>query len=1242
MKRRVIILLAVPIVAVTMLLVLLQHELTLKWLAARITASSNGSIVLNGVSGSLTSTLKIEEAIYQTPERKITAEDIEVSWNPSRILLGQIGVDTAYISRLTIESLASSKDPFVLPESLAPPMSVQVGKIQVDKLKYDGLEFDDLHLSLTADKTAWHLKDAGFESPFGAVSTELKLGSQTPYSLDGTVTVKHEKADGAAELAGHLEDIHFQGAFSGFGADVKVKARVTPFADFVLPTLTLVADNVDPSQVNPEWPQAKVQVRAEIETAGDQSLRGTINVTNRIPGVIDDNYLPIRTITGRLGGNVQTVMLENLLFDMGAGGQLSGKGKLSLNGVDLSLHASRLNLNAIYSSIRKTAIAGDILISAEEAQQVMTVKLAENRLSLDARAVHSDDQVHLPLFKLRAAEGEIQAEGKAQLSGSRSFVFNAQASRFNLSSLGKYPASDINATLQAQGHMLPDWAVSVNYALRPSRFLEQPLTGKGTLRATAKSLQDVDMNLALGPNTVSAKGAFGRSGDKLVWALNAPKLAVLGKPFQGELTGGGNLTGTFDALQAQLQLDGRDLILPGPIRAQSIHAQGRFGARPNDPLEATVQARNVVAADMQWQTLSLELNGKLQSHTLDAAALNSTMDLNAKATGGWNPRQGWTGEIRELANKGKQPFAQTGSASLRIGPRIFSLQDFNISLPDGKFVINKLEKTGSRIQSNGYAKGFPLRYITAFIPSLEEKVGGRLIFGAEWSVDMDRMLTGQIHAYRESGDLTIRSESSIKLGLSEMDVRITLDRNTLQARANVKGEATGVLNLVAKTELVRSRNGWHFPKQSPLQLLLEADMPSLDWISAVSGKSDMAVGGSLKMRINGSGTVGNPHLTGTLTGNALSFRWYSMGVKLQDGELIARLDNNRFVLEKASIQGDKGSLRIEGGGRFDNGVLEGNLSFVSDKLLLLSSPDRQLMISGQGKLAVDNEKLDISGKWLVDRALIQTFEYHDVNFSDDVVVIGREGKVPSEKPPLPIELNMSVDLGDNFKVDGWGLNARLKGTLQATSGADQGLRVHGTVSAVDATFSAYGQKLTVERGNVVFNGPVENPSLDILAVRKMSGFSMDNAVEAGVQIRGTPQTLRVKLVSTPNVPDSEKLSWLILGHGGAQNANDHDRSVVAAAATALLSTSSLGAIQSGLASTIGIDEIGIGTAPDMESTVLSVSKQLSSRLYLTYEQGISTVTNLVKLRYRVSNRVRLEAVTGTSTAIELLYEWSFD
>jgi translocation and assembly module TamB len=73
-----------------------------------------------------------------------------------------------------------------------------------------------------------------------------------------------------------------------------------------------------------------------------------------------------------------------------------------------------------------------------------------------------------------------------------------------------------------------------------------------------------------------------------------------------------------------------------------------------------------------------------------------------------------------------------------------------------------------------------------------------------------------------------------------------------------------------------------------------------------------------------------------------------------------------------------------------------------------------------------------------------------------------------------------------------------------------------------------------------------------------------------------------------------------------------------------------------------VDELGLSQAKGLESTVLTVGKRISQKAYLSFEQGATSASSLVKLRYRLNERVTLQVQTGANTAFDVLYSWAFD
>jgi translocation and assembly module TamB len=57
---------------------------------------------------------------------------------------------------------------------------------------------------------------------------------------------------------------------------------------------------------------------------------------------------------------------------------------------------------------------------------------------------------------------------------------------------------------------------------------------------------------------------------------------------------------------------------------------------------------------------------------------------------------------------------------------------------------------------------------------------------------------------------------------------------------------------------------------------------------------------------------------------------------------------------------------------------------------------------------------------------------------------------------------------------------------------------------------------------------------------------------------------------------------------------------------------------------------------------LTLGKRLSSRAYLSYEQGLSGAETLAKINYTLTPRISVRAQAGTVPAVDLFYTFSFD
>jgi translocation and assembly module TamB len=254
----------------------------------------------------------------------------------------------------------------------------------------------------------------------------------------------------------------------------------------------------------------------------------------------------------------------------------------------------------------------------------------------------------------------------------------------------------------------------------------------------------------------------------------------------------------------------------------------------------------------------------------------------------------------------------------------------------------------------------------------------------------------------------------------------------------------------------------------------------------------------------------------------------------------------------------------------------------ADKAVVTSLPSRFLAMTGEARLAAGKDGMVVTGAFKADAGWVGALATALPTPSEDIVVVraAQPGAQAQEaKSKEPIRLDVRFALGDRVWFQGRGLDTRLTGDLRIMGEVGGALRAQGVIRTLGGTYEGYGQELKIERGVLSFNGPIDNPQLNVLALRK--GLP----VEAGVEILGSTTRPRVRLVSIPDVPEPEKLSWLVLGRG-ASDATPGDTGVLMAAARALLGNNNPG---SDLTKRLGFDEIKIGRADT--ASVLGVLPQ---------------------------------------------------
>ncbi|TMG78927.1 MAG: hypothetical protein E6H77_05510, partial [Betaproteobacteria bacterium] len=1031
----------------------------------------------------------------------------------------------------------------------------------------------------------------------------LAIGATAPPSVsaEGSFELEDERFPLAATLAlgGTLERLELRSTLVQAQTQAQVHAVLAPFRPQHIVELEARAAPFDLARLADELPHAALSL--EVKASGDERrLHGTLAISNASPGPLDRGRLPVASLQARVASaDLENATLEELRIALAGGGLLEGRGELKPGSFRGTVRASRINLRALRSTLRETELSGPLEVALTHSEQSVRGTLAQAGMSVSADATRVGNTVDVRSLHAAAAGGEVKGTAKVLLTDPVRFEARLSAARFDPAAFGDYPAGSLNGLVNARGELAAEPRVELDWNIAESTLIELPLRTQGHARLAGRRLVQGEAEATLGTSRATARGSFGAVADKLAWTLEVGELGEHLLQIAGRMSAGGELGGSWQAPQARIS---------ARFEALEIHGYDIPSA-------------------------SAEISGTPTRHEGRFTARLANAELQTRLRGGYTDGV-WAGEIVSLEGKGKVPVTLRAPAPLKLARGRVELGRVDAALGDGRLLVRELAWSSSRTVSSGEFTGLPAQWLIA-AAGLGEHLRATLLLDGQWTISAAPALDGNLRLRRASGDLAILdADPPLDLGLAS----IALDARFTSAGVGVR------LDLVSRyaTAAIGGQLG-RDPAAGPIgvgpnsQLLLQGQVELAHArVLAQPVLADARFDGRVSGDLQAGGTLGAPVFSGLVRGDALSFDYPPYGIYLKSGVLRAQLEGETLRVERFSI--DAGEGRFSAAGSLPLRFADGNakLAWQARNFAVLERPDMRLVASGEGEAGFDGKRLSLSGELRAERGHLELERERVPKLGDDVVIAGQPRSSPRARTPLPLELNVDLELGSNLTVRAQGLEGKLTGRINVATAKDGELRAYGKLTTLNATFYAYGQRLQVDPGILIFDGPIDNPSLQITAWRR------NQAVEAGVQVSGSARAPRVEIVSQPQVSEGERLSWLVLGRAPT-DANKADLGLLQAAAGALLARGNSMPLDRRIAHSFGLDEVSFRGTGELQDRVLAFGKRLSDRLYVSYEQGLGTVaSNLVKIDYSLSRRWSLRAETGTSSGGGLFYRFSWD
>jgi translocation and assembly module TamB len=1224
-----------------------RSEAVLAWGVERIAARLPGKLTLTGLRGALDRPIAIAALHYEQDGLRVSARNVSVDWAPWALLLAdQLWIHSLSADSMTLTTRGGGGKPRP-PASLRLPLAVRVDRLALGALRVETgaapLEIGAIALAYEGGPRFHHLQLERLVSRWGELAGTLRLQAERPFALEGAATVASAAVPDwplQAKLALHgtLEDIRTQGELTLRELPVAAEARVAPFAALPLHSVRLHTEALELATLVAAAPSATLDITVEGGQVAPRGLQGTLTLRNLTPGTLDVQRLPVNALTARFTAEPGLLELTQAQLDLGAAGRASGAATLRGAAIETQLAVQQLDLRRLHAALRQTALNGTVEVHHAQGMQQIRADLAQQGMRAAATLTHGNGLLQVHSLAAQRGPARIDASGQIATAAPYAYAAKAELRRVNPADLGSFPALTINGSVQAHGQLRPQWSAQIAYRLRDSVWRRQRLSGDGKLSLAPRRAQDVNARLDVGGNTLWLAGAYGSAGDRMDFKLAAPALSALGREWSGRAHAAGRLEGTPAQPAVNATLGATDLRTPGGFGAQTLQARVALGAGEDPPIELDAQASRLRAGGVTLERARVQAAGTRARHRLQIAAARAPFDATAQLEGGLaRDLRSWSGRLLTLDNRGDHPFALEAPAPLSLSATRAAFGPALVRSTHARLDLGETVYDRGRLSSKGTISGLRLGSLLDAlrkIPALQTD----LVLNGSWTLDAGEQVNGRIELARQSGDVIVRvDEQQFAAGFDRLTAAVEVTQNRIRATLAANAANVGVLSAEAHSVLSRRNGAWGVAGNAPLRVAARANVTTLKPLVARLARG-VAADGRLALELEGAGTVAEPLWSGHATGEQISIEQVRNGVFLRDGSLQAEFAGKRIELRALSVRGGEGRFDAKGTVTLSEPRPAFSIDWSADKLAVAQRPDLLLVATGSGNLSGDSERIGLRGEARVDRGRVELPDEAAPALGSDVVVKGTKTRVQLPEPVLRPAVDFRVDLGRDFSVKGRGLDARVEGQLHLVSPGNAPLRAEGEIRVARGTYDAFGRKLDIDPGKLYFSGPLDNPGLDIRAMRK------NQQVEAGVEVTGTARDPRVRLVSDPEVPDVEKLAWLTLGRP-VEAGNQSDAQTLQRYAAVLATAVGTGPFQSRIAQQVGLDEITLSPSMQAEAPggVLTLGKRLSDRVYVMFEQNLSAAESVFKLNYQLSRRWSVRTESGTQTdAVDLFYTWSFD
>jgi len=1212
--------LAVFAVVLLALWTVLGTQVGSRWVLGQVPGLS-----VENFQGRLGGQWSADHLLWQQDGSRVELSAPKFDWSPACLMRMTLCINTLDVEQVSLQfppSTEESSGPITLPD-LKLPVAIQLGDVRVGSLLFNGseelkglqlaahwtaagMQIDSVHLQ----RDGLVLDLSGLLQPTGDWPLSATGNLSLPYAPGGAPWALALKVDGDL-----LKTLKLDADSSGY-LPAKLSGELQPLVENLPAQLHITSDGFKASADLPDTLQlnqldltAKGDLGNGYQLLGNAVLpaeKGPVNL--QLQGKVDAKGAQIAGLDLNAGDKQSLKLSANLDWQQG----FSADAKIDW--LDFPWHR-------LYPLIDEPEVAlrtfnGEV--SYKDGNYLGNFKAdldgPAGKFSLVSPFSGDLKQVFLPELKLAAGQGK--AEGHLNLQFADGIAWDTA---LDLSAINPaYWVAELPGTLagplRSKGEMKND-QLKLNADLDlKGRLRGQPAVLQAKAEGAGQQWTLGALDIRLGDNRIYGSGSLQQRLAGQI-DIKLTRLAQLWPQLRGQVNGRLDVAGTLQAPQGKLNLVGQQLAF------QDNHLQNlTLDANLDNAQRAKIDLKGsgIRAGETQVGTLTASAQGDIKNQKVQFDLMGPLVKL-ALALDGNLDKGNWRGR---LASGDVQAGGQDWK--LQAPAKIERLADGKLTFAAHCWVSGPASLCGEdqRLMPEPklryHLKQFPIDSLAQWLPK-DFAWQGKL--NADVQLDLPASgPKGLVTVDASGGTLRVKEKDQwLDFPYDTLKLETTLNPKRIDTQLNFRGGKLGELLLQAQINPL--------PKDKPLTgnfsltgLDLAVARPFVPMVEKLNGK------------LNGNGRISGSLLAPQVNGSV-----NLVGGEISGPELPTSFEDLNI---QALIAGE--SVQLNGGwrsGKAGQGTVKGqidwghalavDISLQGTQLPVTVEPYAALEVAPDLKISMKNDKLAIAGKVQIPKGQITVRELppSTVKVSDDTVIVGSQTE--EGKPPMAMAMDIDVEVGkDKLSFAGFGLTANLQGHVHIGDNMD----TRGELWLNDGRYRAYGQRLTVRRARLLFAGPIDQPYLDIEAVRQTDD------IIAGIRLSGSAEQPTTQIFSEPAMSQEQALSYLVLGRPLTSTGEDNNMLAQAALGLGLMGSAG---VTSDLAKNLGIQDFELDTQGSGNTTAVVASGKISEKLSLRYGVGVFEPANTIALRYLLSKKVYLEVASGVASSLDIFYKRDF-